>query len=73
MFEDFTVSALILWFIMVAVVLVYAVFSIMLRYHWKRYGETDSVIKLIKKLYFSISLSLLGASFLALLAFTLFS
>jgi len=68
-----TIPSFILWIAMMVVLLIFIIFSLILHYHWKRYGEDDPVVKLIKKTYFSLSFGLLGVSVLALLLFTFMS
>ncbi|MFP4022447.1 MAG: hypothetical protein ACLFTS_01185 [Candidatus Paceibacterota bacterium] len=60
---------MIIWLILGVVLIIYAVFTIILNYHWKRYGKDNKAIKAVKGIYFIVSLVLLLSAIVSALLF----
>lgn len=59
-----------LWVVFVVMVLIYAVYTSILVYHWKRYSYAIRRTQRIKRLYFIVSTILILIMFLALLVYS---
>ncbi|MGM0482288.1 MAG: hypothetical protein ACQEP6_00270 [Patescibacteria group bacterium] len=70
--ESVEISNALVWAVTGGVFLVYVIFSIVLDYHWRKYGAGNSVISLAKKVYFIISGMLLFVSLVSALIFTFY-
>ena len=45
----------VMWSIVGVVLFIYTVISVILNYHWKRYGKRNKAISLVKRVYFITS------------------
>ncbi|MGM0628964.1 MAG: hypothetical protein ACQESA_00890 [Patescibacteria group bacterium] len=70
--ETVEISNTLVWAVSGGVFLLYMIFSIILDYHWKKYGKRSQVISLARKLYFVISGMLLSISVICALLFTIY-
>lgn len=70
--EIITVSSSFLWAVVGLVFLIYLIFSIVLNYHWKNYANDSETVKRVKKMYFSVSISILALSVLSAFIYTYF-
>jgi hypothetical protein len=58
-----------LWLLFAVIVFLYSIFSFILSYHWRTYAFDRDKIQLIMRLYFSVSLILLGGMAVFLFAY----
>jgi len=69
-FLQISSSPLILWFILGLVLLFFAIFSVILVYHWRRYGFESEKVAFTEKIYFPVSIILIGAAILSIIIYS---
>ncbi len=67
--DTVTISAAHAWYIFGACVLVYGVFTAILMYHWRRYGNEEPGIRIAQRVYVISSGVLLVAALLSVIVF----
>jgi len=65
------ISPSVLWAVLGAIVLVFAVVSVALMYHWKNYNVDSKVVSRITRVYFFVSFTFILAMAAAITSYSL--
>lgn len=60
------ITPTLLWILFYAVILFWAIFSIVFVYHWRRYGRQTTLVITVETIYFVVSIALIGLTFATL-------
>jgi len=64
------VSPIVLWAVFVLVLIVFAIISTALMYHWRNYNFNSAVSKRVRKVYFVVSGMFLAAMLISIIAYS---
>ena len=65
----FNLDSAYLWGILAAALIIFAIVSVILRFHWRFYGVEDNRKVFAKTMYWSVSFSLIVVATISLLVF----